>query len=153
MKVKIKSLIKAVIALILLTALPLVLPSLLPSEFFNAISMQGGIDIGDLLNRVAVLGVVLAILIVLKGSVEKDSQGGLATSISWKVFLLMTVIFILSIGKIENMGLAVLSSESSNTSNIVVLDLRLIVVLTTAIVALLTVRSVLEFNESHKSST
>lgn len=152
MKVNIKSIAKAIVALVLLTILPLYLPSLLPSEFFKVIAIQGGIDIGDFLNRTAILGFSLAFLIVLRGSVEKWSQGGLTLSITWKIFLLMIVIFILSIGKVENMGLAVLSSGSSSASNTVVLDLRLIVVLAAIIVTLLIVRSILEFKEqAHKS--
>jgi hypothetical protein len=50
-------------------------------------------------------------LLILRGSVEKVSRGGLALSIAYKVFWLMIVPFALGLGKIENLGLAVLGGD------------------------------------------
>jgi len=147
MKVKRKSIIVAVIILIFCTALPLASPMLIPSEFFKAFSMKGGIDIMALLNKVAVIGLAMSVLVLLKGSVEKDSQTGLALSIVSKAFWLMIVLFALGIGKIENFGLAILGG-GNGALNIVIFDLRLIALLATIIVALKIVYSILELQES-----
>jgi hypothetical protein len=150
MKIKSDSIVKAIVVIIILTILPLMSPSLLPSEFYNAISMQGGVDIVDLLNRLSFIGVALAILIVLRGSYERMSKEGFALSICWKIFLLIIVIFILSIGKVENMGFAMLSSRSNGALNMVLFDLRLIVVLAAIVVALMIARSIIEYKEIQK---
>jgi hypothetical protein len=148
MKVNGKSIGKAIVVIIFLTIFPLYSLPLLPPEFNNLITMQGGLDFKDLTNRTAILGLVFAILIVLRGSVEKTSIGGLVISSIWKTFFFVVVIFILSIGKVENMGLANVSTQSSSIQNMVVIDLRLFVVLVGGIVLLMIARSVSMYKEN-----
>ena len=150
MRIKIKSIAVATLVLFLFTILPLASPMLIPSEIYNAIFMMGGVDVRDLLDRVVVLGLAMAILILLRGSIDLSSNMGLAISITWKIFWLLIVIFILSIGKIENLGLAILGGGGNGAINIVTFDLRLFVVLVTVIEALIIARSILVFKESKK---
>lgn len=147
MKMKKKSIAFAVLALIFLTVLPVALQMYIPREFFTAFSIMGGIDLAALLNKVAVIGVVLSIFIILRGAVEKYSETGLALSIAYKVFWLVIVLFALGLGKIENLGVAVLSGSGGGASNVVMFDLRLIALLATAVVALMIAHSVIEQRE------
>lgn len=147
MKVRARSIIFAVLALVLLTVLPIILSIYVPQEFFKAISMMTGMDFASLLSKVEVLGVVVSALIILKGSFEKTTRVGLGVSIAYKVFWLMVLVYMLSLGNIENLGVAVLGGSSGVASNVVMLDFRLIVVLATVIVALMIVHTVIEYRE------
>ncbi|MEM3403797.1 MAG: hypothetical protein QXJ17_04625 [Nitrososphaeria archaeon] len=147
MKVNVKSIIVAAIALILFTILPLASPKLVAPEFFKAASAIWGIDLVSLLNKVAVIGFIMAALILLNGMAEKSSKTGLILSITSKIFWFIVVLFILGLGKIENFGLAVLSGGSDNVSNIVTVDLRLIALLAAVIVSLKIANLILEFRD------
>jgi hypothetical protein len=147
MRVKRKTMAVAVLAMTFLTALPLALEMIIPSEFFRAFSTMGGIDLAALLNKVAVIGMTMSAFIILRGSVEKVSRGGLVLSIAYKVFWLMIVLFALGLGNIENLGLAVLGGSGGTATNVVMFDFRLIAFLATVIVALMTAHSAIEYRE------
>lgn len=145
MRVKRKTMAIAVLAVAFLAALPLALEVIIPSEFSRASSTMGGIDLAAFLNKVAVIGVTMAAFIVLRGSIEKASRGGLALSIAYKAFWLMIVLFALGLGNIENLGLAVLGGGGGAATNVVTFDLRLIAFLATVILALMAAHSVIEY--------
>lgn len=147
MRVKVKHMIVAVMTIIFLTILPLTASKLIPEEFFKVVYTTTGINLMSILNKVSLIGFVLAILIISKSMFEKSSKMGLILSISSKVFWFIVVLFILGLGRVENFGLAMLNSENENVSNTVILDLQLIAFLTSIIVFLKIVNSVLEFKE------
>jgi len=153
MKINIKSIAKAVLILVFLTVLPVMGRQMIPSEFFRAFSMQGGFDLMDLLNRVALIGVTMSVLVVLRGHVEKSSAGYLALSAVWKVFWLFMVFFALGLGHPETLGLAALGGKTEAVENSVIFDFRLFAGLATAIVVLMIVRSVLQFQETNPTVT
>lgn len=153
MKANVKSIAKAALVLVLLTILPLVGQRFVPQEFFSALSSQGGLDAKDLINRVALVGLALSVLIAIRGHVEKTSRRFLALSAVWNVFWLFMVFFILGIGHPETLGLTVIGGKSEAAENIVVFDFRLFAVLAAAVVALVIVRSILQFQESKHIKT
>ena len=144
MKVNRGAVLFAVLTLIVFTVLPLTIPQLIPSEIFTAISMQG-FDLIGLLNKIALLGLAMATLTLLKGIAEKSSTTYLALSIASKIFWLLITLFSLGVGRIETFGLAVLSSEAGGVSNTVIFDLRLIAFFATIVVLLKIAHSILEF--------
>jgi len=146
MRVNVKSIIKALLILIFLTVLPLYGLQLMPGEFFKLFTMQG-FDIAGLVNKIALIGVVMAALVLLRGHVQKPSGTHLALATVWKVFLLYIVFFALGLGRPETLGLAVLGGEAGGASNLVIFDLRLFGALATVIVALMIIRSVIEFRQ------
>jgi len=150
MKVKTRSIIVAALILIFFTVLPLAAPMFVPQEFFNAISIQQGIDVSSLLIKVAIIGLAMGVIVLLRGMVEKNSQAGLALSIINKVFWFIIVLFVIGMGNIESFGLVVLGGSSSDNgaTNIVTIDLRLIVFLVAIIIALMIVQSIFEYQES-----
>lgn len=147
-----KAVIFAIIPLIFLTILPLVALRYIPPEIQNLISKQAGLNVGGLVNSIALTGLTMSTLIFLRASIEEKTPLGLSLSISWKIFWLLLILFTLSLGKIENLGYAVLSSQGGPALNVVALDLRLITALIIAIVALKITYAILEFKEANKRS-
>ncbi len=148
MKINVKAIAKAVLVLVFLTILPIVGRQWIPSELFRALTMQGGFDLIDLLNRIAVIGIVAAILIGLMGHVEKTSAKFLALSVGWKVFWLSIVFFLFGLGHPETLGLAILGGKAGGAENIVIFDFRLFAGLATAITALMIVRLIIQYQEN-----
>jgi len=148
MKMNVKSIAKASAILILLTILPIFGQQLIPIEFIRAFSMQGGFDIVDLLNRIAVVGVVMSVLVLMRGHLNKDSRNYLITASVWKIFWLFMVFFALGIGHPETLGQTVLGGKAEATENIVTFDFRLFAGLATIIVAIMIVRSIIMFQET-----
>ncbi len=153
MKINTKSIAKAVLVLIFLTVLPAMGRQMIPPEFFRTFSIQGGFDLMDLLNRIALIGVAMSVLVVLRGHVEKASAGYLALSAVWKVFWLFMIFFALGLGHPETLGLAALGGKSEAAENFVIFDFRLFAGLATAIVVLMIVRSVIIFQETKSKVT
>ena len=153
MKINVKAIAKAILIIVFLTVLPVIGRQWIPQEFFRAFSTQGGIDIIGLLNRVAVIGVAIAVLMLLRGHVEKASAGYLALSAVWKVFWLFMVFFVLGFGYPETLGLAIIGGRAGPAENIVVFDFRLFAVLATIIVVLMIARSIIQFQETKSKVT
>jgi len=148
MKIKTRTIIFAIFALLLLTILPIILTIYVPQEFFRGISMMIGTDLSSLLSEIEVYGVFVTIFIILNGMYEKTTRIGLGVSIAYKLFSLLGLIYGLSLGKIENLGVAVLGSSGGGASNVVMLDLRIFVVLATVITALMIIHTVIEYRET-----
>jgi hypothetical protein len=153
MKVNVKSIVKASLILVFLTVLPVVGQQFMPSEFLNAFSMQGGFDLVDLLYRIAIIGVVMSVLVLVRGHVEKESRNYLITSSVWKIFWLFMVFFALGIGHPETLGQAVLGGKVGAVENYVTLDFRLFAGLAIVIVALMVARSIMIFQEAKLKAT
>src|SRR4030067_3323743 len=147
MRVNLKAVTKVIVVLVLLTILPIVGRQWIPEEFFRAFSAQGGFDIYGLINSVALIGVILSVLILLRGHAEKTSPMYLALSAVWKVFSLGIVFFVLGAGHPETFGLLMLGGKSGTNENVVVFDFRLFAFLATLIVIIMIIRSVLQFQE------
>jgi hypothetical protein len=148
MKISRKSMLLAIFSVIFLIVVPLVTPMLLPSELLNAFSRMGGIDLNGLLNNIALVGVITTILILLNSLFDKSTTIGLVLSIASNVLWLFITVFSLSLGNLETLGLATLSSQSESALNMVTFDLRLFVVLATVIVILRIIHSIFEFQEA-----
>lgn len=153
MKMNVKTIAKASVILIVLTILPIIGQQSIPSEFIKAFAVMGGFDIVDLLNRIAVVGVVMSILVLARGHLNKDSRNYLITASVWKIFWLFMVFFALGIGHPETLGQTVLGGKAEAAENIVTFDFRLFAGLVTAIVALMIVRSVIMFQDTKIKNT
>jgi hypothetical protein len=149
MKPNTASIARAIAILVFLTILPIVGRGFIPSEFIRAMTIQSGFDVIDILNRIAAVGIGFAILVALRGHIEKASTRGLALSSVWKVYWLIIVFFLLGLGHPETLGLAVLGGKAEAAENTVVFDFRLFAFLATVIVALMIARSVLQFREDN----
>ncbi len=147
MKIRKRSVVFAVLILVIFTILPLYAPSMMPQEYLRAFSSQG-FDLVGLLSKVAFIGLVMSILVLLKGFFEKTSAIYLALSIVSTVFWLLIVFFALGVGKMENLGLTVISSEAGGVLNTLIFDIRLFAYLAIVITGLKIVHSILKFKEA-----
>ena len=147
MKVNARATAKPVLILVFFTILPLLAQQFVPSEFFNAFTMQG-FDIVGLSNKIALIGLAVAVLVLLRGHIEKTSGRYLALSTVWKFLWLFIIFFALGLGHPETLGLAMMSSTSEHVENSVTFSFRLFAGLTTAIVALMVAKSIIEFRET-----
>lgn len=152
MKLNAKSIAKAVLILVFLTIMPILGQQFIPSEFFRVFSTQG-FDIVGLLNKIALIGLIAAVLVLLRGHVQKTTSSYLALSTAWKFFWLFIVIFALSLGHPETLGLATMSSTSESAENSVTFDSRLFTGLATVVVALMIARSIIEYRETKPKPT
>jgi hypothetical protein len=148
MKINVKATAKAILILVFLAVLPVLGQQWIPQEFVKASFIQSGFDILGLLNRIAVVGVIISVLVLLMGHVGKASVRYLVLSAVWKVFWLFMVFFVLGVGYPETLGLAILGGRGGPAENIVVFDFRLFAVLATIIVVLMIVRSIMQFQET-----
>jgi hypothetical protein len=153
MKINANTIVKAIVILVFLTALPIISRQWIPQEFIKAVTVQSGFDVLGLLNRIAVIGVIIAVLVLLRGHMEKASAKYLALSVVWKIFWLFMVFFMLGLGYPETFGLAIIGGSGESTENIVVFDFRLFAVLATIIVVLMIVRSIMQFQEAKSKVT
>ncbi len=150
MKIRVKPIAEAVLILIFLTVLPIIGQGWMPSELLKALTTQTGFNLLDLLGRIAVIGVILSILVLLRGLVEKTSVRYLLLSTTWKIFWLFIVFFLLGFGYPETLGIAIIGGIAGAIENVVAFDFRLFTSLATVVVALMIIRSVLQFQDSQQ---
>ena len=138
---------KVIIVLIFLTILPILGQRYLPSELQRLLTSQSGMNIIGIINNIAVIGVVLAVFMLVRGHLAKSSRAYLAVASAWKIFLLFIVLFILGAGHPETFGLMEIGGKADAAENVVTFDFRLFAVLATIAVVLMIIRSILQFQD------
>ncbi len=141
--------VSAAITLLTFTVLPLYAPSLMPPELELMLS-KSGLDLTGFTNQIAMIGVVTAVLMLMKGFVEASSPIYLVASIASSLVTLALTTITLSLGDWRNMGVNTVSMEVQGVENTVVIDLSLFVYLAALTLALQIVRSILEFAEARE---
>jgi len=153
MKFNFATIVKAIIVLIFLTILPIVGQRYLPSELQRLLTSQSGINIISIINNIAVIGVVLAVFMLVRGHIAKSSSAYLAVASAWKIFLLFIVLFILGAGHPETFGLMEIGGKAEAAENIVTFNFRLFAVLVTIVVLLMIIRNIIQFQEAKAEPT
>ena len=139
--------ISAVITLAIFVVLPLYLPDLLPPDMMLMVSNMG-FDLEGLLGQIATIGVIMALITLLKGFVERTSVAYLILSAGSSIVTLMIIIQSVGLGDMQNMGVTTISLEVEGGVNTAVIDMRLFVQLAIALVALQILQSILEFRDA-----
>jgi len=139
--------ISAVITLAIFVVLPLYLPDLLPPDMMLMVSDMG-FDLEGLLSQIATIGVVMALITLLKGFVERTSVAYLILSAGSSIVTLMIIIQSVGLGDMQSMGVTTISLEVEGGVNTAVIDMRLFVQLAIALVALQILQSILEFRDA-----
>lgn len=143
-----RTIIFSVSILILLTALPILGQGRIPVEVYTYLSKTSGIDLRTVLNEVAVVGFVIASNIILGDVFEKNTTPWLVASTVTRIIWFAVIVFVLSFGDLQHLGLATISSGSGASFNMVEIDLRLFVVLIAGIIAMKIGYSVLEYRKN-----
>jgi hypothetical protein len=146
---RLQSVFSAAVTLLIFTVLPLYAPSQLPPEL-DALISRAGFDLTDLINKIAVIGVALTLLTLVKGFAEKHSPLYLLASIASSTLTLAFTLITLGLGDWENLGVTKVSMGVQGATNTVVLDLSVFVKLAAVTVALEVIHSILEFIDARK---
>lgn len=149
---KLGSVISAAITLIVFTVLPFYAPSLLTPEVEQALS-QAGFDQAGFINQIAIMGVVVALLTLVRGFSPESSPLCLLASIASSVSMLAFTLLTLSLGDLGGLGITTISMNVQGVFNTVVLDLRLFVQLAILSVALQVIHSILVFADARKRTS
>jgi hypothetical protein len=148
MRLRKRTIIVSATILVLLTVLPFLGQGRLPEELYTYLSKTSGIDLRVILNETAVTGLVIASIIILGDVFEKNTVPGLVVSTATRVIWFIVIAFTLSLGDLQNLGLASIGSGSGASFNMVVIDLRLFVFLIAVITVMKIGYSVLEYREN-----
>ena len=149
---KTSAIVSAAFTLLVFTALPLYAPSRLPQEHIDMIS-QFGIDVTQFANEIAMIGVVIAALTLVKGFTQPSSVYYLTASVAssgMTLFFTLVTVSLGRLGELGNLGVTTMTMEIQGALNTTTLDLRLFVWLTVATVALKIIGSFLEFTDARK---
>jgi len=152
---KTDALISAAITLLIFTVVPLMAPSYLPPSTLETIA-QTGIDVPSFVNQLAIMGVVVAGLTLVKSFVVPSSPIYLLAALASSGVTFAFTVVTLSLGRFEeigNLGLTTMNVEVQGSVNAIVLDFRLFVQLTALTVALKMVEAVFAFIEARKEFT
>ena len=133
--------------MVLLTVLPLAGQMYIPDQVLKLLSSQSGFDLIQFLDRLSLVGIVFASLVILRSHTERTSFAGLILSFVNKAFWFVVVLFALGLGYPETGGMAVLGGGGDGARNFVTIDLRLFALLVAVILGLMAVRSLLIYKE------
>ncbi len=149
---KMGALTSAVITLLIFTVIPLMAPQYLPPSYMETLA-RTGIDVPSFVNQLAIMGVAVAALTLVKGFVAPSSPIYLLTALVSSGLTFAFTVVTLSFGRLEelgNLGLTTMNMEVQGSINAITLDFRLFVQLTALTVALKMVEAVFAYLEARK---
>jgi hypothetical protein len=135
--------------LIVFVALPLYAPSLVPPELEGTLA-DSGFDLAAFIQQISMIGVVVAVVTLVKGFVEPSSPLHLAASLASSLVMLVFTLITLSLGDIGDLGFTTVNMTIEGGVNTVVLDMRFFVQIATLTVGLQVINSILEFIDARK---
>ena len=149
------SMISAVVTLFIFTIIPLLAPNYLPHQYLDY-AARIGIDVFSFANQLAIMGIAVAILTLLKGFVAPSSPIYLITVLVSSGLTFAFTLVTVSLGRIEelgSLGLTTMSVEVQGSINAIVLDFRFLLQLAALSVILRMIEAVFAFIEAKKESS
>lgn len=144
---KVRAVLNAALTFVVSTLIPLIVPRILPPEVLEATSYMA-FDLIGFLNEIALIGVVITGMALLRGFVDEASPVRLGMSTASKVLWLVVFIMVLGLGRIDTMGVTTLSMEMDGGVNTLTLDFQLFIYFAFVIVLLKIGHSFLDFREA-----
>lgn len=148
------ALVSAAITLLLFTVIPLMAPQYLPPSYIETLA-RTGIDVPSFVNQLAIMGVAVAALTLVKGFVAPASPIYLLAALASSGLTFAFTVVTLSFGKLEelgNLGLTSMTVEVQGSVNAITLDFRFLVRLAALTVALRMVEAVFAYLEARKEA-
>lgn len=152
MKIKLGAILSAAITLIIFTVLPLYSLGFIPQEVNIALA-DVGINLTAFLNQIAMIGVAMTIITIVKGIMDQASPVYLVMSVASSIATLVLTLVAIGLGNIGSFGVTTITQEMEEGTNSVVVDLRLFLQITVLTVGLKVVHSVLKFRDAQKERT
>ena len=147
MNQRINAAISAAVYLVVFVVLPLYAPSLIPPEFLNLLS-ESGFNLGAFTQQMAMIGIVVSVITLVKGFVLTSSLLYLVAGIGLSLVMLAFTLITLGLGNIWSFGITVVKMEIPGGLNTAVLDLRFFVQLATLTSILQIVQTFLAFKDA-----
>jgi hypothetical protein len=154
MSKKTSALISAAITLLIFTAIPLMAPQYLPPSYLETLA-RTGIDVPSFVTQLAIMGVAVAALTLVKGFVPPSSPIYLLAALASSGLTFAFTVVTVSLGRLDelgNLGLTTMSMEVQGSVNAITLDFRFFVQLTALTVLLRMVEAVFAFIEARKEA-
>ncbi len=151
---KMGALTSAAITLLIFTVIPLMAPQYLPPSYMETLA-RTGIDVPSFVHQLAIMGVAVAALTLVKGFVAPSSPIYLLAALVSSGLTFAFTVVTLSFGRLEelgNLGLTTMNMEVQGSINAITLDFRLFVQLTALTVALKMVEAVFAYIEARKEA-
>ena len=147
MNQKIKSVISAVVYLVVFVVLPLYATSSIPPELIDLLS-ESGFNLGTFTQQIAIMGIIVSVLTVVKGFVPPFSPLYLVAGIGSSLVMLVFTLVTLGLGNIWSFGITVVKMEIPGGLNTSVLDLRFFTQLAILTSIFQIIQAFLEFKEA-----
>ena len=144
---RMNAVVSAVIYLVVFVVLPLYAPSLIPPEFLNVLS-ESGLNLGSFTQQMAMIGIVVSVITLVKGFVLPSSLLYLVAGIGLSLVMLVFTLITLGLGNIWSFGITVVKMEIPGGMNTAVLDLRFFVQLATLTSILQIIQTFLAFKDA-----
>ena len=148
------ALVSAAITLLIFVVIPLMAPQYLPPSYIETLA-RTGIDVPSFVNQLAIMGVAVAALTLVKGFVAPSSIIYLLAALASSGLTFAFTVVTLSFGRLEelgNLGLTTMTMEVQGSVNAITLDFRFFVQLTALTVALRMVEAVFAYIEARKEA-
>jgi hypothetical protein len=148
------ALVSAAITLLIFTVIPLMAPQYLPPSYIETFA-RTGIDLSSFINQLAILGVAVATLTLVKGFVAPSSPMYLLAALASSGLTFTFSVVTLSFGRLKelsNLGLTTMIVEFQGSTNEITLDFRFFVQLTALTVALRMVEAVFAYLDARKET-
>jgi hypothetical protein len=139
----------ALVTFLVLVALPLGAIQYIPSETMQQLEATG-LNIQSLATQTAVLGLVVSALALVKAVVAKASIVYLLVDVSTNIFSLAFALLVVGVGNIGNLGYSSFSLKQAKLTTEILLDLRVFIWLTVAVVGLSVLQSIARYREAKK---
>jgi hypothetical protein len=145
------SIISASFTLLIFVGLPFVLQRYIPTNFVLLLA-QMGLDLQRIINQIMLIGVLAAVITLIKGFISETSILFLIISISRKILTIFIMILLLGAGNLTSLGLTTLNLEIENSKHSITLNYQLFLYITFLLVFLKVFQSYYDWSKMKKEN-
>ncbi len=142
----------ALLTFLVFVALPLVAINNLPIQIIDQLSSTG-LDIRAIATEMAMLGLVVSAMALVKSMISSTSITYLVLDVSLNAVTVAFALLVIGAGNIGSFGLSTFSLKQGKVAAEITIDLRIFIWLTLGTVILSIVQSVARFREARAKST
>ncbi len=145
------AIVSALITLVIFVGIPYIAPSYLGPET-TAMAADYGFDLPSLFSQMMMIGVVTAVLTLIKGFVDETNIISLIVTIAQNLSSLIFMVILLGAGNIMSMGLTELTIDQGSAISVIRMDLRVFIYFTFGTMGLKVIQSYLEWTEARRAA-
>ena len=139
----------ALVTFLVLVALPLGAIQFIPSATVSQLEATG-LNLQSLVTQTAMLGLVVSALALVKALVARTSITYLIVDISSNIVSLAFALLVVGVGNVGNLGYSSFSLKQTKLTTEILLDLRVFIWLTVAVIGLSVLQSIARYREAKR---